>query len=150
MRRLFLALCLFLPLIGCDYEPIFAQEYPLKVLEIQDGDTITAEIDLGFDTFIKRKIRIKDVDVWESGDRRGQIVTEEEKAKGREAREFLKDKIATAKSITIKRPTRVVYTYDRIVGVVFIDGVSVAEIMKPYQRVPTPKKKAKSNGGLTE
>ena len=40
--------------------------YRAKLVRVVDGDTFDAMIDLGFDTWIKRRIRLKGVDTWES------------------------------------------------------------------------------------
>jgi len=40
--------------------------YRAKLLRVVDGDTIDAMIDLGFDTWVKRRIRYKGIDTWES------------------------------------------------------------------------------------
>ena len=40
--------------------------YRGKLLRVVDGDTIDAMIDLGFDTWVKRRIRYKGIDTWES------------------------------------------------------------------------------------
>ena len=39
--------------------------YRAKLMRVVDGDTIDAMIDLGFDTWIKRRIRFKGIDTWE-------------------------------------------------------------------------------------
>ena len=41
-------------------------EYSAKVVRIVDGDTLDAEIDIGFDVFVKKRIRFYGVDCWES------------------------------------------------------------------------------------
>ena len=40
--------------------------YRGKLLRVVDGDTIDAMIDLGFDTWVKKRIRYKGIDTWES------------------------------------------------------------------------------------
>ena len=40
--------------------------YKAKLERIIDGDTVDALIDLGFDTWVKKRIRYKGIDTWES------------------------------------------------------------------------------------
>ena len=59
--------------------------YSAKLLRVVDGDTADAMIDLGFNTWVKKRIRFYGVDTWESRTR-----DLEEKKKGLEAKEFTK------------------------------------------------------------
>ena len=60
--------------------------YSAKVVRVVDGDTADAMIDLGFDTWVKKRIRFYGVDTWESRTR-----NLEEKKKGLAAKEYVKD-----------------------------------------------------------
>jgi micrococcal nuclease len=40
--------------------------YKAKLVKVVDGDTIDAMIDVGFDIWIKKRIRYKGIDTWES------------------------------------------------------------------------------------
>ena len=40
--------------------------YKAKLEIVVDGDTVDALIDLGFDTWVKKRIRYKGIDTWES------------------------------------------------------------------------------------
>ena len=51
--------------------------YKAKVTRVVDGDTVDALIDLGFDTHVKKRIRLYGMDAWESRTR-----DKEEKVKG--------------------------------------------------------------------
>ena len=51
--------------------------YKAKLDRVVDGDTVDAMIDLGFDTWVKRRIRFMGVDTWECRTR-----NKEEKVKG--------------------------------------------------------------------
>ena len=51
--------------------------YRAKLERVVDGDTVDAMIDLGFDTWVKRRIRFMGVDTWECRTR-----NKEEKIKG--------------------------------------------------------------------
>ena len=59
--------------------------YSCKLVKVVDGDTCDALIDLGFDTFVKKRIRFYGVDTWESRTR-----DLEEKKKGLEKKIYLK------------------------------------------------------------
>ena len=61
-------------------------EYSAEVLRIVDGDTLDAEIDIGFDVFVKKRIRLFGIDTWES--RTKDLV---EKKKGLAAKARLKE-----------------------------------------------------------
>ena len=58
--------------------------YNATILRVVDGDTIDALIDLGFDTHVKKRIRLYGIDAWESRTR-----DKVEKVKGLVAKERL-------------------------------------------------------------
>lgn len=60
-------------------------EYKAKVTDVLDGDTFKCEVDLGFRTYTKIRVRLKDVDTPEL---RG--VGDKEKEAALEAKEFTK------------------------------------------------------------
>ena len=60
--------------------------YSAKLVRVVDGDTADAMIDLGFDTWVKKRIRFYGVDTWESRTR-----DLEEKKKGLAAKAYVKD-----------------------------------------------------------
>ena len=60
--------------------------YSAKLVRVVDGDTADAMIDLGFNTWVKKRIRFYGVDTWESRTR-----DLDEKKKGLEAKAFVKD-----------------------------------------------------------
>ena len=60
--------------------------YKAKVTRVVDGDTVAALIDLGFDTHVKKRIRLYGMDAWESRTR-----NKEEKVKGLAAKARLKE-----------------------------------------------------------
>ena len=60
--------------------------YKAKVTRVVDGDTVDAIIDLGFDTHVKKRIRLYGMDAWESRTR-----NKEEKVKGLAAKARLKE-----------------------------------------------------------
>ena len=60
--------------------------YKAKVTRVVYGDTVDALIDLGFDTHVKKRIRLWGMDAWESRTR-----DKEEKVKGLAAKARLKE-----------------------------------------------------------
>jgi len=58
--------------------------YKIKVTRVIDGDTVDADIDLGFDTKLSKRIRLHGIDTPETRTR-----DLEEKARGLEAKEFV-------------------------------------------------------------
>ena len=60
-------------------------KYKAKVIRVIDGDTLDAMIDLGFDTWVKKRIRLAGIDAYESRTR-----DKEEKKKGLAAKARLK------------------------------------------------------------
>lgn len=72
--------------------------YSLSNIEIHDGDTLTADVRLGFNVVLTHQIiRLKDFDAWEiSTGRRTVRVTSEEIQRGTKAREFLVNLLKTS------------------------------------------------------
>ena len=96
-------------------------EYNAKLIKVVDGDTIDAEIDLGFKIFIKERVRLYGIDTWESRTR-----DLEEKKKGLAAKARLKELISD-KPFVIKTHKKQKGKYGRILGEIFtdIDGMDV-------------------------
>ena len=63
------------------------------VLEVVDGDTLEFEIDQGFETFTKTRIRVLDLDTHETRriKRKGKKVSEAEVAKGKECENYVRE-----------------------------------------------------------
>ena len=57
--------------------------YRAKLVKVVDGDTIDALIDVGFDIWVKKRIRYKGIDTWES---RTRDLAEKEKGLAAKAR----------------------------------------------------------------
>lgn len=70
--------------------------YKAKVLKVIDGDTIDVQIDLGFNIFIKERIRLFGINTPET-----RTKNLEEKKKGLEAKKFVQDEIGN-KEITVE------------------------------------------------
>ena len=72
-------------------------EYRCTVTRVVDGDTVDAEIDLGFDIVFKSRIRLFGVDTPESRTR-----DLDEKARGKLASAFLSEKIEQADFVKVQ------------------------------------------------
>ena len=101
--------------------------YSAKLLRVVDGDTADAMIDLGFDTWVKKRIRFYGVDAWESRTR-----NKEEKVKGLAAKEFVKDLLENSDSGKFVIKSHGVGKYGRVLGELFVKGheSSVNELLK--------------------
>ncbi len=91
--------------------------YRGKLERVVDGDTIDALIDVGFDIWVKKRIRYKGVDTWESRTR-----NLEEKALGLKAKERNKDLLenVSGKSGYFRLKSYGVGKYGRVLGEIFI------------------------------
>jgi micrococcal nuclease len=89
-----------------------------SVHRVVDGDTIDADIDLGFDISLTKRIRLAGVDTPES--RTKDI---HEKELGLESKEWLKNRLQFAKDIIIRTELPdSTEKYGRIIGHLFING----------------------------
>jgi len=93
--------------------------YRIKnILRVVDGDTIDADIDLGFSISLEKRIRLAGVDTPES-----RTTDLKEKALGLESKEWLKHQVEGAKYIIIKTELPdSTEKYGRIIGHLFING----------------------------
>ena len=91
--------------------------YRGKLERVVDGDTIDALIDVGFDIWVKKRIRYKGIDTWESRTR-----DLAEKAKGLEAKARNKELLVevSAKSGYFRLKSYGVGKYGRVLGEIFI------------------------------
>ena len=92
--------------------------YRGKLERVVDGDTIDALIDVGFDIWIKKRIRYSGIDTWESRTR-----DLEEKAKGLEAKARNKELLekVSSKSGYFRLKSHGVGKYGRVLGEIFIE-----------------------------
>ena len=93
--------------------------YRIKsITKVVDGDTIDADIDLGFDISLTKRIRLAGIDTPES-----RTTNVKEKAMGLESKEWLKKTLEGAKDILIKTELPdSTEKYGRIIGHLFING----------------------------
>ena len=96
-------------------------EYKVKITRVVDGDTVDAEVDLGFDTFIKDRIRLIGLDTPESRTR-----NKKEKALGLAAKAYLKELLRKNKGDIILRTSKEGKgKFGRILGTLLIyDGMT--------------------------
>ena len=99
--------------------------YRAKLERVVDGDTIDALIDVGFDIWIKKRIRYMGIDTWESRTR-----DLEEKKKGLAAKERNKELLekVSKDSGYFRLKSHGVGKYGRVLGEIFIqdtDGNSI-------------------------
>ena len=91
--------------------------YSAKVLRVVDGDTADAMIDLGFDTWVKKRIRFYGVDTWESRTR-----NKEEKVKGLAAKAYVKDLLENSDEGKFVLKSYGVGKYGRVLADLFVKG----------------------------
>jgi len=77
-----------------------------EVLDVIDGDTLVLDVDCGFNVKIKQRIRLAGLDAWEA-----------ETKKGKEATDYVRDRLGKAVGVAVK--TARADTYGRYVGHVF-------------------------------
>ena len=103
-------------------------EYNAKLIKVVDGDTCDALIDLGFDTWVKKRIRFHGVDTWESRTR-----DLKEKEKGLAAKDFTK-KLLTSDEGKFRLQSLGVGKYGRCLGILHVDDEddSVNDLLIKY------------------
>ena len=101
--------------------------YSAKLLRVVDGDTCDAMIDLGFDTWVKKRIRFKGVDCWESRTR-----DLDEKKKGLAAKAYTKELLENSDEGKFVLKSYGVGKYGRVLADLFVKGheKSVNELLK--------------------
>ena len=92
-------------------------EYKAILDRVVDGDTCDAMIDLGFNTWVKKRIRFKGVDCWESRTR-----DLDEKKKGLAAKEFTKKLLEHSDEGKFALRSHGVGKYGRVLGELFVKG----------------------------
>tara|TARA_Y100000593_G_scaffold82107_1_gene154000 strand:- start:3 stop:389 length:387 start_codon:yes stop_codon:yes gene_type:complete len=100
--------------------------YSCKLVRVVDGDTCDAMIDLGFDTWVKKRIRFYGVDTWESRTR-----NKEEKVKGLAAKAFTRELLKNSDEGKFSIISHGVGKYGRVLGELFVKGYdkSVNELL---------------------
>jgi len=93
-----------------------------SIHKVVDGDTIDADIDLGFDISLTKRIRLAGIDTPES-----RTSDANEKKYGLESKDWLKKRCENAKDILIKTELPdSTEKYGRIIGHLFINGEEIS------------------------
>tara|TARA_R100000700_G_C3037170_1_gene62972 strand:+ start:109 stop:477 length:369 start_codon:yes stop_codon:yes gene_type:complete len=96
--------------------------YKIRPVKVIDGDTIDAEIDLGFDIKTKKRIRFAGINTPESRTR-----DLEEKAKGLAAKDRVKQLLNGCDNITLQ--SHGLGKFGRCLGEIFLDKVDGKECL---------------------
>jgi micrococcal nuclease len=89
-----------------------------QVLKVVDGDTVDADIDLGFDISLTKRVRLAGIDTPES-----RTTDKREKALGLESKDWLKNRLEFAKNIVIRTQLPdSTEKYGRILGKLYINN----------------------------
>ena len=91
--------------------------YSCRLDRVIDGDTCDALIDLGFDTYVKKRIRFYWVYTWESRTR-----NLEEKKKGLAAKAYVEDLLKNSDGGKFSIISHGVGKYGRVLGEIFVKG----------------------------
>ena len=98
--------------------------YRAKLERVVDGDTVDALIDLGFDTWVKKRIRYKGIDTWES-----RTKDLDEKKLGLAAKDRNKELLESVSSKPgyFRLKSHGVGKYGRVFGEVFVKDIEGIE-----------------------
>jgi len=100
-------------------------EYSCKVERVVDGDTVDVVLNLGFDIMYKSRVRLYGIDTPESRTR-----NLDEKARGKMAGAFLKNKIDTGEKIVIQTKLKDSRgKFGRVLGNIIVDGININQLM---------------------
>tara|TARA_R100000388_G_C7137216_1_gene108238 strand:- start:162 stop:581 length:420 start_codon:yes stop_codon:yes gene_type:complete len=99
-------------------------EYCCQVTRIVDGDTVDANIDLGFDISYFSRIRLFGIDTPESRTR-----NKDEKLRGLLAKEYIVNALANGKEIVVKTALEKKGKYGRVLGSLVVDGLDLNQDM---------------------
>lgn len=96
--------------------------YKFEVTRVIDGDTVDGIIDLGFDILTRVRVRLVGIDTPESRTR-----NLEEKKYGNEAKERLKELIASSDELLIDSHGK--GKFGRILGTLYVNGTSINQTL---------------------
>jgi len=97
--------------------------YKATCIRVIDGDTIIADVDLGFNTYRREKFRLLGIDTPETY---GVKKNSEEYSAGKLATNYVTDLILN-KEITIQTAKDKQGKYGRYLATIFIDGINLNE-----------------------
>ena len=98
-------------------------EYNAKLVRVIDGDTIDAEIDLGFHVFVKKRIRLYKIDAPETRTR-----DKNEKLLGKRAKSRLLEILNSNNGSFVLR-SHGIGKFGRCLGEIFVNNLSINEIL---------------------
>ena len=98
-------------------------EYKAELVRILDGDTVDAKIDLGFDVWVKKRIRFLGIDAPETRTR-----DLEEKQAGLKAKSRVEALFDASNGMFVLR-SHGVGKYGRVLGEIFIDKVNLNNLL---------------------
>ena len=106
---------------------VYKHGYSAKLDRVVDGDTCDAMIDLGFDTWVKKRIRFMGVDTWESRTR-----DLDEKKLGLAAKAYTKDMLENSDEGKFSLISHGTGKYGRVLGEIYVKGheKSLNELLK--------------------
>lgn len=90
-------------------------EYQANLVKIVDGDTLDVDIDLGFSVWVRKRVRLVNIDSWESRTR-----DKEEKKRGLAAKARLKELIKENKNQFVL-VSHGLGKFGRCLGEIFLD-----------------------------
>jgi len=96
--------------------------YKAILLRVVDGDTVDAQIDLGFDVSVKKRIRFAGINAPESRTR-----DLEEKARGLKAKDRVKAVLSENSSFTLE--SKEIGKYGRVLGSIYINMLDGKECL---------------------
>jgi len=100
-------------------------EYSCTVERVVDGDTVDVVLDLGFNILHKCRVRLFGIDTPESRTR-----NLDEKARGKMAGAFLKNKIDAGEKIVIQTKLKDSRgKFGRVLGNIIVDGININQLM---------------------
>lgn len=97
--------------------------YKAKLLKVVDGDTIDAEIDLGFSVFIKKRIRLHKIDAPET-----RTKNKKEKILGKRAKNRLLE-VLKSNNNKFVLVSHGVGKFGRCLGEIFVNNSSINELL---------------------
>ena len=94
--------------------------YKAHIVKVYDGDTVTADIDLGFGIFLKRRLRLLGINAPEM---RGAS-----KPQGVISRDFLRSMVLN-KDVFVKTHKDKKGKYDRLLAEIILDDKNINQVM---------------------
>ena len=98
-------------------------EYKAKLVRILDGDTVDAKIDLGFDVWVKKRIRFLGINAPETRTR-----DLEEKEAGLKVKSRVEALFDTSDGVFVLK-SHGVGKYGRVLGEIFIQNININELL---------------------